>query len=410
MDYDVTVVGAGPAGSTLAEILAQDGHRVLILEEHPTVGLPSHCTGKISVNALKELELDPIGVQQEVRGAVFYSPKTGSFRVERNATQAYILDRPIFDGRLSKRAVDAGACLITNARATGISMSTTGVNVDFSREGETQRAASRLVVAADGANSNVAHWLGLYSKELRCMRMGIQREATDVRDVQPEIVELYFGRCYAPGFFAWIVPIGHDKAKVGLCTSIPSDKSALTYLDSFINSHPVAHEKLKDCSFGEVSAHIIPTGSPPGETVSDGVIVVGDAAGQVKSTTGGGLYYGIACAKIAGEAVSKALKASANGLVRKESLVEYELLWRKKFEREIAFSVKARLFMDLLTDDELDYLFSIVQEDYSLKNLIEFEGDLDWQSRITQPLIRSLLPKIAKKPTLLYKLGKSLLV
>ena len=409
MDYDVTIIGAGPTGSMMAEALAKDGHSVLILEEHPEVGLPQHCTGKISVNALMELNLKPMGVLQEVRGATFYSPNMESFTIKRDTTQAYILDRRIFDSWLSNRAVKAGARLITNARAIGVSVSSTGVDVDFRCESNSQRVTARMIVGADGANSSVAHWLGLYSKEPDGMKMGVQREVMGIHDVEPDVVELYFGRRYAPGFFAWIVPIGNDEARVGLCMNIHSAKPALKYLDRFIYNHPIACEKLKGCLLKEPNAHIIPTGGPLQKTVSDGVIIVGDAAGQVKSTTGGGLYYGMLCATIAGKNLSKALRASKTGIIRKKALVEYQRLWKRKLGREIAISVRARVFLDSLTDDEVAYLFKILQEDDFLKEKIEVEGDIDWQSRITRPILKYLLKRVARRPNILYKLGKSLL-
>lgn len=409
MDYDVTIIGAGPVGSIAAEVLANDGYKVLILEEHPTVGLPQHCTGKISVNALRELNLKPIGTLQEIRGATFYSPNMKSFTIKSNITQAYILDRQIFDSWLSDRSVKAGAKLITNARATNISTSSLGTNINFKCGNNSQNIASRVAVAADGANSSVAHWLGLYSKESASVKMGVQREVKGIRDIEQDVVELYFGRKYAPGFFAWIVPTRADEARVGLCVNVHSDKPALKYLDEFIHNHPIVREKLKGCLLEEPTAHLIPTGGPIRDTVYDGIIIAGDAAGQVKSTTGGGLYYGMLCAMLAGKTLSKALANSKNGVILKEALVEYERSWRRKLGGEIAFSVKARSFMDSLTDDEVAYLFNILREDDSLMDSIVKEGDLDWQSSVTRPIVKHLLKKVAMRPSVLYKLGKSFL-
>lgn len=409
MDYDVTIIGAGPVGSTVAKVLTDKGFNVLVLEEHPLIGLPQHCTGKISVEALRELGLKPVGILQEVRGATFYSPSLESLTIKSDTTQAYILNRRLFDSWLSDRCVNAGASLITNARATKISLSSFGVNVGFKCGDSFQSVNSRVVVAADGANSSVARQLGIYSKELTSGKMGVQIQVKGICDIEEDVVELYFGRTYAPGFFAWIVPLGSEEARVGLCVDIHSGKPAINYLNDFIRNHPIASGKLRDCYMGEPSAHPIPTGGPIRRTVSEGVLIVGDAAGQVKSTTGGGLYYGMLCAKLAGETLSEALSQSTGKILRREVLTGYERSWRLKLGREIAFSVRVRSFLDSLRDDEVDYLFHILRKDDSLISFISKEGNLDWQSRITSPIIRRLLKKGTLKPSILYKLGKSFL-
>ncbi|MDQ1280252.1 MAG: NAD(P)/FAD-dependent oxidoreductase [Thermoproteota archaeon] len=409
MDYDVTIIGAGPVGSTAAKVLADNGFNILILEEHSIIGSPQHCTGKISAEALRELDLEPVGILQEIRGATFYSPSLESFTIKSNTTQAYILDRRVFDTWLSERCVKAGASLITNARATRISISSFGVSVEFKCQDKYQTIRSRVIIAADGANSGVARQLGIYTQEQAGGKMGVQIQMKGIRDIKEDIVELYFGRIYAPGFFAWIVPLGSDEARVGLCVNIHSGKPAMNYLREFVSKHPVASCKLKGCFMGESSVHPIPTGGTLRRTVSDGVIIVGDAAGQVKSTTGGGLYYGMSCAKLAAKTLSKELSQSTEKLLRRESLAGYERSWKLKLGKEIAFSVKARSFLDSLSDNEVTYLFNALKKDDSLLSFISKEGNVDWQSRITSPVIGRLLKKGALKPNILYKFGRSFL-
>ncbi|UCH03226.1 MAG: NAD(P)/FAD-dependent oxidoreductase [Candidatus Bathyarchaeota archaeon] len=410
MDYDATLIGAGPTGSLLAEMLANEGYDVLMLEEHSEIGVPQHCTGKISATALKELDLKPAGVLQKIRGATFYSPNAESFKVEKNSTVAYVLDRRIFDKYLSEKAVKAGAVLIQNARAAGVSISSSCTKVNFICRSKSQNVTSRIVIGSDGARSSVARWLGLYSKNHYEMKLGVQKEVVGIEDIEPDIVELYFGRNYAPGFFAWIVPMGKERAKIGLCVDIRLARFAFNYLDKFCKNHPIASIKLRQSISNKINAHIIPTGGSLKKTISDGVLVVGDAAGQVKSTTGGGLYYGMLCSRIAGKILSMALKTSKKGIIRKETLIEYEKLWRKKLEKEIVFSVKARAFMDSLTDEETDYLLKILREDEPSMNIIEAKGNIDWQSSLLSPIVTPLISKVAKKPKILFKLGKNLIM
>ncbi|MCJ7761579.1 NAD(P)/FAD-dependent oxidoreductase, partial [Candidatus Bathyarchaeota archaeon] len=206
MNFDTTVIGAGPTGSTVAEAIAKKGYDVLILEEHPKIGLPQHCAGKISANASKELNLPRAGILQEIRGATFCSPDMNLLSVERHDAQAYIFDRAVLDNWLSEKAVDAGAALLTGSRAINISIGSQGVKITFKQNNKVHQITSRIVVGADGATSSIAQQLGLYSKVRSKIKVAVQREITGLHDVNSEFVEIYLGSRYAPGFFAWIVP------------------------------------------------------------------------------------------------------------------------------------------------------------------------------------------------------------
>ena len=258
-------------------------------------------------------------VLARVSGAIFYPPNLKPLTIERDDTQALILDRSIFDQSLATKAVDAGATLVTNTRVQRFSVRSNGITVFFKRKGKKGEVKARVVAGADGAASSTARLAGLYSKKTSEVRISVQREISDVLTVQSK-VELYFGRRWALGFFAWIVPTGHD-------TLAP----VVEHLDNFMKYHPIAREKLVGCRVLSQSRHIIPTGGVLHRTVSDGVLILGDAAGQVKSTTGGGLYYGMACAKIAGRAIVKALHDSPEAILREKALKSYETEWRDQF-------------------------------------------------------------------------------
>ncbi|MFH0748329.1 MAG: NAD(P)/FAD-dependent oxidoreductase [Candidatus Bathyarchaeota archaeon] len=405
MDVDAIIVGAGPIGSTVATIIAKAGHDVLILEEHSEIGLPEHCTGKISINAVKELNLPNIGVKNKVNGATFYSPDMNYIRVERKSIQAHIFDRTILDQWLLDKAINAGAILLKNARVMNVSINLNKVLVHFRHRGETHHIVSKIVVGADGAGSSIARHLNLYSKELLAHRIAVQRELINIHNLKPELVEIYLGKNFAPGFFAWIVPTGENSVKVGLGIDPAQNKNLLNYLENFVTSHPIAGKKLAGGICTRQTAHILPTHGTLNRTVSDGVLIVGDAAGQVKSTTGGGLYYGMVCAKIAGEVISKTLFSSDN-IVREAALVEYQKRWRERFGKEIEMSIKTRLILDSLTDEELNLLFNVIRQDEALIGVVEATGDIDWQSRLSILVFSRLTSALVKKPKLLLKLGK----
>jgi len=408
LDYHAIVVGAGPAGSTVAYETARRGFRVLLVEEHPQVGVPSHCTGKLSASAAKELGIEPTRVLAELRGAIFHSPSGIQLLVERREAQAYVLDRGAFDSWLASQAVDSGATLVTGTRATKVRISKSGVRVSLASQGHVEEKTCKVIVGADGVASFVARQTGLYSKAPKEMRLAAQKTLTEVQSITPSFAEVFLGRSFAPGFFAWAVPAGAARVRVGLCVRPGLGEGPMNYLNRFIASHPVVAPRLSESVAVSESVHAIPTGGALRRTVGDGVLVVGDAAGQVKSTTGGGLYYGILCACIAGESLSKALE-EVNGTVPLRELEDYERRWRARLEEEISFSCRARAFLDSLSDDEVDYVFKVLRDDESLITLIEGLADIDYQSRIAKSLIPRLAVALARRPRILSKASRHLL-
>ncbi len=409
MDYDVIVVGAGPAGSTVAYEAARRGFKVLLAEEHARIGVPSHCTGKLSAAATKELGVETPIILAELRGAIFYSPSGIQLTVEKAKTQAFILDRETFDLQLAYRAVDSGAILSTASRVTRVEIGGPAVNVSLNIQGRNLTKTCKVVVGADGVASFVARQTGLYSKASIEMKLAAQKELAEVRSIPSGFAEIFFGKQYAPGFFGWVVPITSNGARVGLCVKPGTNEAPMSRLNLFVASHPVVAPLLKGSIVKRESIHTIPTGGPLKQTVGDGVLIVGDAAGQVKSTTGGGLYYGILCAQMAGQSLTKVLD-KAEGIVRAKELESYEAQWRERLGEEISFGCRARAFLDSLSDNELDYLFQVLRDDKSLATLIEALADIDYQSRIGKSLMAKIAVVLARKPRILAKASRYLLV
>ena len=402
MNCDVTVVGAGPAGLTLARICSEAGYSVVICEEHATVGLPKHCTGKISTNALHELGIKTDIILTEVTGAKFISPNLSSFSIKRTNTQAVIVDRVTFDQRFSDIAVNAGAKLLTNTKAIDIQVGSSVVEVKTRGKKGILTIQSRIAIGADGIPSTVAQASNLSMKH-SAMRLGAQRELENIT-IDPEMVEVFLGKTWAPGFFAWLVPTGTSSARIGLALPLYSAPDTITYLDHFMKNHPLIRTRLKKGLCTHQGIHILPTGGPPDQTISDGILLVGDAAGQVKSTTGGGICFGISCANIAGEVIVEAL-SNTKGLVKKTCLQSYEDKWRLQVGQEIEFTVHMRRFLDSLTDDEINYLFKIAIQNPELIQMIESAGDIDRQSKVSLSSLR-YITTIIKRPRLLYKLSR----
>ncbi len=402
MNCDITVIGAGPAGLTLAKICSEAGYSVIICEEHATIGLPKHCTGKISTNALQELGIETEGILAEVAGAKFISPNLSSFSIKRASSQAVVVDRVIFDQHLSDIATNAGANLLMSTKAVNIQVGPSAAKVNTRGKRGNLSIQSRIVVGADGASSTVARASNLSMKH-NAMRLGAQREMENIA-INPDIVEVFLGKTWAPGFFAWLVPTSTSSARIGLALPLQSAHASITYLDRFMKNHPLIRTRIKSSRCIHQGIHIIPTGGPPAQTISDGILLVGDAAGQVKSTTGGGIYFGISCANIAGEIIIDAL-GDTKSVIKKTCLQPYEERWREKIGHEMQLSVHMRRFLDSLTDDEINYLFEIATQNEALIKIIEATGDIDRQSKVSLSSLRYFMT-IVKRPRLLYKLSR----
>jgi geranylgeranyl reductase family protein len=394
------VVGAGPAGSTVAREVAKAGYKVLMVEEHQRVGYPVHCAGKLSVSACESLGLKPKGILNKLHGAIFHAPSCRTLTVKREEAQAYVLDRAVFDNWLAEEAVNAGAVLKTGTRVNGVSISKSAVNLSLTCKGGKEVRLSRIVVGADGANSTIAKLTGLY-RHPQQLRYAAQSEVLNVHGINPKFAEVYLGSRFAPGFFGWLIPTSANSARIGVGLKPGLGYTPLKRLSLFMSLHSTLAPRLVGSMVEYSSVHIIPAGGPQMRTVCDGVITVGDAACQVKSTTGGGLYYGMLCAKIAGAAINKVLCNSSNPVPRSMELEEYERGWRACIGAELSFTRAARAFIDSLSDNDIDYLFDILRYNASIMCLISTFADIDFQSRAALKLMPRLLPYMFRRPSLL---------
>lgn len=369
MKYDVAVVGAGPAGAIAAKYSALNGASTLLIEEHAFIGSPVQCTGLISTAALEECETgEGKFVLNRMKGAFVYSPDGEELKVEGKEVKAYVIDRKIFDRVLAGQALDAGATLLLKTRFTGIERG----KISVISCGEKKEIFADVVIGADGIQSSVARASGL----ARCEKFlsGAQFEAPyDAKD--PEFVEIFLGNDIAPGFFAWAVPF-KGLARIGLAKN--QGEPARHYLENLIK-HPVVASRYRG-SRTEFVLGGIPLGAPK-KTATDSVMLVGDAAGQVKPTSGGGIYMGAVCAKIAGEVAAKASRKEAE-------LEEYEKRWRGAVGRELAIGMRIHKSLGKLSDENLNEFVAFLNRPEISRIITEY-GDMDHPSVLLHKLIKS---------------------
>ncbi len=366
MNYDVVVVGAGPAGAIAAKYAAMNGAITLLIEEHASVGSPVQCTGLISTAALMECEIGEGNfVLAKMRGAFVYAPNCEELKVEGKDIKAYVIDRKIFDRALVEQSLDAGVDLLLRTRFTGMERGKISVNSN----GEKKDIHADIVIGADGIQSSVGRAAGL----LRCEKFlsGIQFEAPyDAKD--PEFVEIFTGNEIVPGFFAWAVPF-KGFARIGLATTYAP---ATNYLEKLLK-HPVVASRYMG-SRTEIVMGGIPLGAP-GKTATEDVMLVGDAAGQVKPTSGGGIYMGAVCARIAGEVAARASRKEAK-------LSEYEKRWRGTIGRELGIGMRIHKSIGKLSDESLNEFIAFLNKP-EVREVITEHGDMDRPSILLQQLV-----------------------
>lgn len=398
MKYDVVVVGAGPVGSTAARHAALNGAKVLLLEEHSSIGSPVGCTGLLSTRAVAECELKPSEefVFNSVRGAFVHAPDGQYLPIDGRQTKAYVVSRKNFDRALAVMAVEEGVELSLRTRAVGFEKENpeTGkkgkkrspVKLRVIKNGRLETICASVVIGADGVKSRIASYAGL-EKPARVLP-GIQIEAPYASE-DSDFVELFPGSS-APGSFAWTVPVDEKISRIGL-TLEPrlawkngqERSSPLFYLEKFLHSNPHVKSRYSGGMLDFVIGGI-PIG-PPEKTVSDGIMLVGDAAGQAKPTSGGGIYTGAFAAKIAGKVAANAV---LEGDISAKRLSEYDQLWRKGLGKELEIGMKIHDYMGKLEDRQLNDLIGSLNTPSILNTITEY-GDMDHPSVLMRKLMFS---------------------
>jgi digeranylgeranylglycerophospholipid reductase len=185
-------------------------------------------------------------------------------------------------------------------------------------------------------------------------------------------VEVYLGREYASGFFAWIIPRRDTSAKVGLATNTGNPQE---HLHRFMQRHPVASKKLRKSKITRLSFHPISLGGAIPRTYSNGLLIVGDAASQVKPTTGGGVIFGLLCSGIAGKVAYEALQ---NHDFSEAFLSHYQSRWKERIGFDLAVMRQIRILLNRLPDDKIDKIVDLCAR-LRMDDVLEEVGDLDFQ-------------------------------
>lgn len=369
---DVVIIGAGPAGLAAAARLAACGRDTVVLEEHTEVGRPVHCTGVLGHDAFAELDLPRDTILSITRSATFRAGHGEPVLIESDRVIATVVDRPLFDAALATRARAAGAEIRTGARVDSITVEPSGVRVAM-RDGTTMRG--RAVVLACGANYRFNRALGL-----GIPRAYVQSAQVELPFAALPHIDVRLGRTIAPGGFAWAVPFvrgDETYARLGLLC----DAGARGRFDGFFDTMAREHGSL--AAMPEPRMKMLPLG-PVRKTVSDRVIAVGDAAGLVKPTTGGGIYYGLLSGQYAADTLDACLTSDR---LDERDLRGYETRWRERIGPDIRAGLLFRRLASRLGDRGIDALVEVARVD-GIVPLLKETADFNWHRRAALALLR----------------------
>ncbi|MFO7448344.1 MAG: NAD(P)/FAD-dependent oxidoreductase [Ignavibacteriaceae bacterium] len=318
-EYDIIVVGAGPAGSVAARFAAEQGVSVLMLEKDRDVGYPVRCGEAISKRGVAQfIEPDSKWICAEINKFSLTSPDGSEVVIEFDDS-GYVLERRIFDYELAKMAANAGAEILTRAYVNGLIFDDgKPAGVKYEHRGEQKEVKAKIVIAADGVESRVGRWAGLKTHiDFRDMECCTQITASNI-PVNSDTCYFYFGKDVAPSGYFWVFPKGDNIANIGLGVSgfVGKSRSALSYLTDFMNTHYPGAPVLTTIAGG------VPCSITLSKIAGPGIMLVGDAARQVNPLSGGGISSGMVGGSIAGRLAGESIKMN-----NPDHIFKYEEEW-----------------------------------------------------------------------------------
>ncbi len=372
---DVLVIGGGPAGSMTAKWAAKHGARVLLLEKRQEIGSPVRCGEGMSKDWLGEVGITPgRWINLEVEGARIFSPSEKVFEInEKHAGNevGYVVERDAFDKQLAIDAANAGVEIRLKTSAVAMLKEHGAiVGAKVKEFGETYEVRAPITIGADGFESQVGRWAGISTNlAMRDMDTCLQYRMTNV-DCDPRYCDFYLGKV-APGGYVWVFPKGDGLANVGIgvqVSQVTNPADARTYLDRWIAAHPgYAKGKKIDMVGGGVSIS-----APLKQTVTDGLMLVGDAARMIDPLTGGGIANGCIAGKICGTVAAEAVAA---GDTSKAFLQRYEKGWRARLEEKLYRNWLAKEKLVTLSDETFDKIIDVLAgvqlEKLSVHNILK---------------------------------------
>lgn len=367
--YDVIIIGAGPVGIYASISLAEAGFSILVIEEDAQIGKPRFCTGLISKEAFDQFSLPERAIEEEFSSATIFSPSGLRLRLKSKGP-VYATDRTTFDQGLYRRAKEAGVKFFLSCRCLSIKVSNDFAEAKVALNASEKTIKADVIILATGIKYSLHKFVGLTLPPdfLDCSQVQTTGRAG-------EGIEIYLGNSIAPRSFAWVVPLKKNELRIGMSTY----QNSVSFLKTLL-------KKLNLKGDFNIMRRPIPLGTIK-STYTDRVLVVGDAAGQVKPTTGGGIYFGLLCADLAAKTIIGAFKA---GDFSKKFLRRYEIDWKKRIEFDLTMGLYLRKLIADFSDEQIEKLIRFSAQEQT-QRLIEKYGDFNHHGRLIKELIKQPL-------------------
>jgi len=372
---DVLIIGAGPAGTAAAERLAGHGLDVLVVEEHAVIGEPVDCTGVLGAEAFEAFALPRDLVVGTVDAVTIHSP--GGIPATHRGQQplAYVVDRAALDRTLARRAEAAGARIVLRTRALDVSPGRQAIQVACQGpDAAPLRVRAQVVILAGGPRFGLQERLGLGGPPLLWRSAHAELDGDGLQGAQ-----VYLGQAVAPGGFGWAVPVtreGRPCVRVGV-NAVGDAPRYLRRLCAHRFPHLTPLGGAGDCR-----SWVVPV-RPLRRTVGERVLAVGDAAGQVKPTSGGGIYFGMLSAREAADTAAEALR---QGTLARGGLEAYERRWRGRLGLDLTLGTLFRRLFAGMTDADTDDLFRALASSGVLAR-VATHVSFDWHRQLIGVLL-----------------------
>jgi len=366
--YDVIVVGAGPAGLKITQVLVEKGVSAVVLEKKSIAGDGVVCAGVVGTELFDRFKISKNSVVREIKTARLLSPYGTPFYYTEDKPFAYVINREKFDRELMGNARNAGADFHFNTEVKDVVIAHDGVKAFAKCNDDEIEFKSRMLVLATGVNTYLSRKLKLgYSRRF------LHAIQTEVSLNEEYPLTVYVGNEISDSAFAWLIPAEQNTFRIGLMCE-----------DDCVRRFKVLTERyFPGIEFHKINVKPISQGIT-GPSFSDRLIAVGESAGQVKTTTGGGIYWGMLCAEIGGEVILDGLK---NNKLGADFLWEYEKRWKSLIWKEIKAGLMVRKFCSMLRDSQIEKIIQLARTD-GLVSFIKKNAEFDWHGRALFALLK----------------------
>ena len=382
MNYDVTIIGAGPVGSTIAFYLTSKDLSVCLIDKKRQIGYPLQCAGILSHHIFDLNELPQELILNKVKGA-FLHTDNHMLNVQKDYDVAYVIDRIAYDDYLFNRAIESGAKFI-NQKAMDYDLEKGEVYLQ-----NDEIIKSKVIVGCEGYNSGLSRHIGNTQSNFNASQILVEIDEENINSFRDfsgnndDYVDTYIIEDIIPGFL-WIIPIKDDKYRIGLFSN-DSHKRQNEILKNFLNDY-FEYEVI------EKYKGFIPIFNEKNKLVDRRGVLIGDAAAQVKPTSGGGLLMAFDACKIAAEHICKAVSEDDIKYLNK-----YHEEFCDKYLKEFKYQFKVQKTFSMFSKEDFDYLFIKLKEN-DCEKVISTYGDMDNQSVLIKEFIkRGLIFKIIPK-------------